>query len=77
MNTLLEQAKKIKSADKKREEISKQHIEIALAWVKGEITTGQYCGAVTGKQRTSYAKLYSVALALRQAYAEGLIKITK
>ena len=76
MSTLLDTAKKIQGRDKKREEISKQHVEIALAWLKGEITTGQYCGAITGKKRTSYAKLYAVALALRQAFTDGLIKLS-
>ena len=48
--------------------------ELALSWLKGEVTTAQVSIALTGKNNDS-GKAYRMALTLRELYKEGKIII--
>lgn len=74
--TLLEQAKLL--ADNRKAKHSIEEIDLALAWLKGDITTGQASRVLSQTGRTSGGNaLYAVATALRTAYQRGLIGIVK
>lgn len=68
--SLLEQAKKhiIRERNSKPEEK-----ELALSWIKGEITNTQAAFALTGKSNQTVA-LYRIANALKDLYIDGIIK---
>lgn len=73
MATLLEKAK---SYDKRnpRTAIKAEEIELALAWLKGEITMSQ-ASAATGLKKPSGTILYRLSLCLREAYKQGIIQL--
>lgn len=73
MKTLLEKAKEAKTPAR-RVVISKELIDLAIAWMKDEVTTGAVC-SVLGKKNGSGNTMYRICLALRQAYANGSINI--
>jgi hypothetical protein len=72
--TLLEKAKSIVSKKTRRNDISDEQIELALAWLKEDITSTQFTLAM-GAKKASMNNLYRVALILREAYYKGFIKI--
>lgn len=76
METLLEKAKKI-IPDYCHKEISQEDIELALAWLKREISTAQVCMALNNKKTGSYNALYRVALCLRKAFIEDGLLVLK
>jgi hypothetical protein len=74
METLLEKAKKVPVRSRIKRSISGEDIELALAWMKGEVTLSQV--AKVSRHKTSSGNvLYRVAVCLREAYMQGLIKI--
>jgi hypothetical protein len=71
--TLLEKAKSI-PVSRTQQSISDDEIDLAIAWVKGEITFSQIAKALDyagGNQPYAF-----VANSIRHAYAKGLIKIS-
>lgn len=69
MPTLLEKAKKVNSG-KEYVDITPEHVSLAVAWAKNEISFGQVKGALESKQsQTAYTIL---AKALKRAYQEDL-----
>ena len=74
MKTLLQKAKGIKVRQKPRPEITDEHIELAIAWLKSEIGLTQMQKAL-GFSVISGSSLYKVAMYLREGYKRGIIKI--
>lgn len=77
--TLLEKAKKQRS-ESVRTQITEEVMELAMAWVRGDVTLGQCCKAVYGeKTQTSSGGnlLYKFATAFKEAYRLGKITIKK
>jgi len=72
--TLLEKAKKLEIRKLKKIEVTEEHLELGLAWMKGEITLSQM-NRVLGENKRSGNGLYAVAVWLREAYKQGKIKI--
>ena len=74
--TLLEKAKNV-PARKRKSRPTDEEIELALAWLKDEITTSQvnFAYSESGKKNTTY--LYNITMALKEAYIKGKLKITK
>jgi hypothetical protein len=70
--TLVEKA--MKHGNKPKQPIGAETKELALSWLKGEITTAQVSVALTGKNNDS-CKAYHMALAIRELYKEGNIII--
>jgi len=73
--TLLENAKKVPTHQHMNPPSKDQEekMELALAWIKEEITGKQVCLALGYKNGSSH--LYNMAIALKRAYREGLIEI--
>lgn len=76
MKTLLEQAKEIKIRTRTYKKIEDEEIELALAWMKDEITIKQLNG-VSLKLKSSGNALYRVAIVLKEAYRKGKLVIKK
>ena len=72
MSTLLEKAKAI-ILTVRQESITEEQEEVAIAWLKGEITTMQITRAI-GKQNVS-SIAYKLAKWLRSAYVKNKIGI--
>jgi hypothetical protein len=53
-----------------------EEIELALAWLRGEIATKQVSVAL-GYSVTTANVLYRISSILKEAYAQGYIKIVK
>ena len=72
--TLLEKAKEVPVRKKHDLKITDEHIEIAFAWIKGDIRLKQICIAF-GKKESSGNVLYTIAVILREAYQQGKLKL--
>ena len=78
MPTLLEQAKAVELNRTGTLDITNEHIELALAWLIGEISTRQCQSALSGKRDyKSVNRLYTIALALRKAYELGRVQVVE
>jgi hypothetical protein len=55
--------------------ITEEDIEVALEWVKGNLTTEDVSAAYSGEQNKSANYGYTISRVLREAYKKGLIKI--
>lgn len=73
--TLLEKAKKIQPYNSLLKEITDEHIELAIAWLKSEITNGQVASVLGINKSQGSTILYKLALMLRQAYKNGKLVI--
>lgn len=73
METLLEKAKKIKTATILADN---EELELTLAWLTDEIT-GKQLAQVLGKSSTTGNYLYAIAKRLKIAYKAGYLKIIK
>ncbi len=74
MNKLLEIAKT--SSPRQKLVITNDHIELALAWLRKEVTTTGVGKALGVKSDQAGAPtLYKVASILRYAYSVGILKI--
>lgn len=51
-----------------------EHIELALAWLKGEITTRQ-AGSVLGSTKSSWSYIYTFANIFKDLYKKGILNI--
>ena len=67
--TLLDRAKE--SEGKGRGDVNNEHIDLAIAWLKGEISTIQARSAVGGRSGASIYVL--LARSLREAARRGII----
>lgn len=67
--SLVEKAKGITLMQKNRREVSPDHVELAIAWLKGEVTTKQCEIALSRKGIEG-----SMAVWLRDGYREGKVK---
>jgi len=72
--TLLEKAKKVKVQTTKKLEVTKEHRDLAIAWLTSEITLSQLNVAL-GKDRRSGNALSAIPVYLREAYRHDQIKI--
>lgn len=72
--TLLEKAKKLPIRKNKKVNLSEEHLELGLAWMKNEIGLAQI-NRVLNKNNTSGNTLYSIATWLKESYRQGKIKI--
>lgn len=71
--TLLQKAKKVQDGRRRgKYEVTSEHIELALAWAKGEITPTQACAAM-GLSKSTGNILYHFAIALREAVRMGVL----
>ncbi|MHC1728032.1 MAG: hypothetical protein AB9866_18860 [Syntrophobacteraceae bacterium] len=70
--TLLEKAKKQKCCFKKIT-ATDEEIELAIAWIKGEVTFSQVKSVLDFSQ--SMSAYIRMAIALRTAYQKNIIKI--
>jgi hypothetical protein len=76
MKTLLEKAKEVETKKKKSVD-EDEFSELAIAWLKGEITNKQAYISYYGEPKTfaSGNILYLIAVSLRNLYKKGKIKI--
>lgn len=74
--TLLEKAREISVRSCVSKKMEDEHIELALAWIKGNIKLRQI-NIVLGRNPKTGSSLYFIAMCLRAAYREGLLKIIK
>jgi len=74
--SLVEKAKLIESKRQPKVKIDQDRMELALAWLSGEVSTKQ-ANDVLGYARLSANVLYTIASNLKKAYQEGLLKIIK
>jgi len=74
---LLEQVKSKKGSKRQPPEITNEHIEVALAWLKDEVTRSQMSKVFSPKASNSGNILYKVALWLQEAYKKGKLEIKK
>jgi hypothetical protein len=72
--TLLGKAKA--SVLNRRNHANEQEVELALAWARGDVTTGQAGMALIGRPSGS-AVYCRIALGLRKAIETGLLQETK
>ena len=73
--TLLEQAKEVKSGRTTAINYSEERIELALAWIKDEIS-GKQLMTVISKAHENRGTLYNfVAIAIREGVRKGIIKL--
>lgn len=70
--TLLEKAKKI-HANKKLTAVTSEQVELAIAWLKSEISYTQVSIAI--EQKAGQQPYSFVANALKRAYEDGKLKI--
>ena len=69
--TLLQKAKEVKGGRNKFPKVSDEEIEIAVAWMKSEITFTQLKGVINKKGSNLYNFL---ATRLKEAHRRGKIK---
>lgn len=72
MTTLLERAKSLDKHGGDRQ-ITDDEIELALAWLRDEVTLSQIAGAKSGNRRWSTAAYGFLAIALREAWRRDII----
>jgi len=68
--TLLQRAQNSKV--RTQHPIMQDDINLAIAWMKGDVTTGQVVKAYNTSG--SYSCMYRIAITLREAYLRGVIK---
>lgn len=66
MNTLLEIAKARTPKERRNMDITDQHIELAIAWAKDEITYSQVLAALFGNNKGTMQAYVVLARALRE-----------
>jgi len=73
--TLLEKAKIAKTQVQKHKlEISNEEIDLAIAWLRGEVTAHQvYCAY--NKERPKSSVAYRMVVVIRYAYLQGELDI--
>jgi hypothetical protein len=69
--SLVERAKAIPSTQRKTS-ITKEEIELAVAWMKGDVTTSQVSRMMNTAPSNTIARMGSW---LREAYRSGVIKV--
>lgn len=75
--TLLEVAKSFKTKGSYSRTVDKEVVELAVAWINGDITTGQAAKALGMNQKSSSSSaLFQLCVALREGMKMGLITIT-
>ena len=74
METLLEKARKNTPLTSNKT-VTSEDIELALAWVRGEINNKQASSVYSKKDTTAF--LYKMAATLRQANLMGIIEIKR
>ena len=74
--SLLDTALKVPSNRNNKGGITPEHIELALAWMKGEIGLKQVSVALNQNPKAGHG-LYSIAIYLREAYRKGNLTIKK
>jgi hypothetical protein len=65
---------RISSARKSKRELTPDLLELAIAWLRGEIYDKQAAAALYGDNYRSGNQLYVLARALREAYRQGRIR---
>ena len=73
--SLLDKAKAQCCNPRAKIEITDEHIELALAWMRGEITISQAMKIGLTKNRSTTVVYSVMARALRNAYEQGVLKI--
>lgn len=71
--SLLKNARKFVGRKRLEYRYTDEHFELAIAWLKGEISSGQVAYAL-GKNQAGSVN-YRTAVALREAYRLGKIKV--
>jgi hypothetical protein len=71
--TLLEKAKKFRRTKRWETDISDEKIELALAWLKDEVSTSQVSYTIRGYATGSI--VYQLAIWLRHARRQGRLEI--
>lgn len=75
--TLLQKAHKVKSKKSYSKQVDEEMIEVAVAWIKGEVTQGQVCKAMSlDGTRYSTSILFQLCVALREGIKQGKINLT-
>ena len=76
MNTLLQKAKAYDHKGKFKNNFTSEDVDMALAWLREEISNAQYNHAY-GRPAHDSSRLYRAGNVLRWALKQGLIKVTK
>ena len=72
--TLLQKAKAFQVAPgKNKNDIGQEEIDLAMAWLRGEVTNQQTSMALFGKNKAHV--LYYLSQYIREAYERGIITI--
>jgi len=74
MKTLLEKAKDIDSYKSNTTPVTDEEIELAFAWLKGEVTLKQVSLAL-GENTEAGSARYSMVRFIRAAYQKGMLKL--
>lgn len=74
MGSLLEKAKKVKAKRSKPREITKEHVELALAWAREEITHTQVARALGGDETYRGLAIYVTLARSLKKYIRSLEK---
>lgn len=73
--SLLSKAQQVQIKSRNKIELSDEDVELAIAWLKGEVRYVQVCRAYDKKKGS--ATIYSMlARSLREAYYKGIIQIS-
>lgn len=72
--TLLEKAKAAKPPKSRNFGITDEHIDLAIAWAKGEVKYMQVLEALFGERKGSMQAYVVLARSLREAVKEGKLK---
>ena len=72
MYTLLEKAKKLNFKKPTQKTFSDEEVELAIAWIKGEVTTSQATKALESDNKVNYP--YTVTIVMKYIYKQGKIK---
>lgn len=74
MKTLLEKAKSVKSFKSNQTPVTDEEIELAVAWLKGEITLKQVSVAL-GENVDAGSARYSIVRFIRAGWQRGFIRL--
>lgn len=77
MTTLLERAMQIQRRVKSpRVDTGKEMQDLAIAWIKGDVSLGQINKVLQYGNSAGGKSLYRIAVAIRQAYLDGRVTFT-
>lgn len=73
MTTLLDKAKKHVHVQNRWKHATDEELQVALAWINGEINLPQVCVGLELPMKKSSNGLYRIAVLLKEAYRRGML----